>query len=122
MTTAVSPTLPYAVKYQKNGRVVTLGKIYRNDDGELIFGVPYKGRPFATPSLPLPAYLHLLAAGVRWWIIRFDHERRAYRLALAELDRVATIGADGELTVPLRYFEWCSYPQWPYAVRSVLIR
>ncbi|WP_041435927.1 hypothetical protein [Thermomicrobium roseum] len=122
MTVAVSPTLPYAIKYRKHGRIVCLGKICRNDDGELIFGVPYKGRPFRTPSLPLPVYLHLLAAGVRWWIIRFDDQRKAYRIELARVDRVATIGTDGELTVPLRMFEACPYPEWPYAVRSVLIR
>jgi len=121
MTVAVSPTLPYAIKYRKHGRIVCLGKICRNDDGELVFGTPYKGRPFATPSLPIPVYLHLLEVRVRWWIIRFDDQRKAYRLALAKLDQVATIGADGELTVPLRLFEPCPYPQWPFAVRSVLI-
>ncbi len=122
MTVPVSPTLPYAIKYRKHGRTVCLGKVCRNDGGELVFGVPYKRRAFRTPSLPLPVYLHLLEARVRWWVIRFDDQRKAYRLALAKLDQVATVGADGELTVPLRLFEACPYPEWSYAVQFVLIR
>jgi hypothetical protein len=121
MPSAVSPTVPYAIKYRKRDRTICLGKICRNDDGELILGTPYKRRPFATPSLPFPVYLHLLEVRVRWWIIRFDDQRRAYRIELAKLDRVATIDADGELTVPLRLFEPCPYPEWPYAVRTVLV-
>jgi hypothetical protein len=122
MSIAVSPVLPYAVKYQKNGRIITLGKVYRQPNGCLTFGTPYANRPFSTPSLPVTVYRHLLELGVTSWIIRFDRQRRAYRI---RLDRVAQLGRltdEGELCVPLHFFEPIAFPQWPFAVRSVLIR
>jgi hypothetical protein len=122
MTTAVSPALPYAVKYQKNGRIITLGKVYRRPDGGLSFGTPYAGRPFSTPSLPLAVYEFLLDRNVESWIVRFDRQRRAYRIRLDVIGRLGILTDEGELSVPLHFFEPIAFPQWPYAVRSVLIR
>jgi hypothetical protein len=122
MSIAVSPTLPYAVKYQKNGRIITLGKVYRQSGGVLVFGTPYAGRPFATPSLPLAVYQFLLDLGVRDWVVRLDRKQKAYRIRLDRVGQLGSLTDEGELSVPLHLFEPCPYPEWPYAVRSVLIR
>jgi hypothetical protein len=55
------------------------------------------------------------------WIVRFDRQRKAYRLPLADIERLATLTPDGELAVPFHYFVRCDYPDWPYAERAVLI-
>jgi hypothetical protein len=50
------------------------------------------------------------------WIVRFDRLGTAYRLPLAEVERL------GGLAVPFRHFVRCDdYPRWPYAERAVLI-
>jgi hypothetical protein len=121
MTTAVSLTPPYAVQCRKGGRVITLGKVYRQPDGSLALGTPYAGRRFCTPSLPQAVYRYLLDAGIRDWIIRFDRLGTAYRLPLVEVERLATTSPDGELAVQFRHFERCDWPDWPYAERAVLI-
>jgi len=120
-TTTVSLRPPVAVQWPKGGRTITLGKIYHQPDGTLAFGTPYAGRRFCTPSLPVAVYRFLLDAGVRDWIVRFDRQRKAYRLPLAEVERLATVTPDGELAVPFHYFVRCDYPDWPYAERAVLI-
>ncbi len=121
MTNAVSLCPPYAVQYSKGGRLITLGKVYCQPDGSLALGTPYAGRRFVTPSLPAAVLRYLLAAGVRDWVIRFDRRGTAYRLPLTEVERLATVGSDGEYHVPFRHFEPCAYPDWPYAERAVLI-
>ena len=120
-TATVSLHPPVAVQWVKNGRVITLGKIYHQPDGTLAFGTPYAGRRFCTPSLPVPVYRFLLHAGVRDWIVRFDQQRKAYRLPLAEVEQLATLTPDGELAVKFSYFEPCPFPEWPYATRSLLV-
>ena len=120
-TTTVSLRPPVAVQWLKGGRTITLGKVYRQPDGSLALGTPYAGRRFCTPSLPVAVYRFLLDAGVRDWIVRFDQQRTAYRLPLAEVERLATVTPDGELAVPFHYFVRCDYPDWPYAERAVLI-
>jgi hypothetical protein len=52
----------------------------------------------------------LLDAGVEDWIIRFDLQRKAYRLPLADIERLATLTPDGELAVKFSYFEPCPFP------------
>ncbi len=121
MSTTVSLGPPYAVQWTKGGRIITLGKVYRQPDGSLALGSPYAGRRFVTPSLPPAVYRYLLDAGVRDWIIRFDRLGTAYRLPLAEVERLATIGPDGELAVKFMHFERCAYPDWPYADQAVLV-
>jgi len=120
--TTVSLRPPLAVQWHKAGRLITLGKIFHQPDGRLCFGTPYSNRRFCTPSLPQPVYRFLLDAGIRDWIIRFDQQRKAYRLGLVELERLATLTPDGELAVPFRHFVPCDYPDWPYAERTVLIK
>jgi hypothetical protein len=119
--TTVSLRPPVAVQWRKGGRTITLGKVYRQPDGSLALGTPYAGRRFCTPSLPVAVYRFLLDAGVRDWIVRFDRQRKAYQLPLAEVERLATVTPDGELAVPFHYFVRCDYPDWPYAERAVLI-
>jgi hypothetical protein len=121
-TATVSLQLPAAVQWTKNGRIITLGKVYRQPDGSLCFGTPYGNRPFSTPSLPLRVYEFLLGLNVRFWIIRFDRRQKAYRIRLDAIGRLGSLTDDGELSVPLHFFEPCRFPTWPYAVRSVLVR
>ena len=121
MPTSVSVRPPYAVQYRKSGRLIVLGKVLRLADGRLVLGTPYAGRRFCTPSLPVAVYRFLLDAGVRDWIIRFDQQRKAYRLPLADIERLATLTVDQELAVPFRHFVPCDYPDWPYAERAVLV-
>ncbi len=120
-STAVSIRPPVAVQYRKAGRLITLGKIYRQPDGSLALGTPYANRRFVTPSLPPAAYRYLLAVGVRDWVVRFDKLGTAYRLPLVEVERLATLSPDGELAVQFRHFERCEYPDWPYAERTVVV-
>jgi hypothetical protein len=120
-TATVSLRPPVAVQWVKNGRTIVLGKVYRQADGSLALGTPYAGRRFCTPSLPTVVCRFLLDAGVRDWVIRFDQQRKAYRLPLAEVEQLATLTPDGELAVPFRHFVRCSYPDWPFAERAVLI-
>jgi len=121
-TTTVSLRPPVAVQWVKNGRIITLGKVYQQPGGSLVFGVPYATRRFATPSLPSAVYRYLLNAGVRDWIIRFDLLGTAYRLPLADIERLAVVTPDQELAVKFGYFEPCPFPEWPYATRTVLVR
>jgi hypothetical protein len=121
-TTTVSLQLPLAVQWVKNGRTITLGKIYRQPDGTLAFGTPYGNRPFSTPSLPVPAYEFLLDLGVKDWVIRFDRRQKAYRIRLDVIGRLGRLTDEGELSVPLHFFEPIAFPQWPYATRTVLVR
>ena len=121
-TATVSPEVPVAVQWTKSGRVITVGKVYRRPDGSLCFGTPYGNRPFSTPSLPVPVYEFLIDLGVQDWIIRLDQRQKAYRIRLDAIGRLGSLTDDGELSVPLHLFEPCRYPQWPYAVRSVLVR
>lgn len=121
MTTTVSLSPPYAVQWHKGGRTITIGKVYRQPDGSLALGTPYAGRRFCTPSLPPAVYRYLLDAGVRDWVIRFDRLGTAYKLPLADVERLATLSPDGELAVEFRHFQRCQYPEWPYAERTVLI-
>jgi hypothetical protein len=121
MTAVVSADIPFAVQYRKVGRVICLGKVFRQPDGTLAFGTPYAGRPFSTPSLPPVVYRFLIDLGVQDWIIRFDRRQKAYRIRLDAIGRLASLTDDGELSVPLHLFEPCRYPTWPYAVRSILV-
>jgi hypothetical protein len=63
----------------------------------------------------------LLDLGVQDWIIRFDRQQKAYRIRLAVVGRLGSLTEDGELSVPLHFFEPCRYPRWPYATRTVLV-
>jgi hypothetical protein len=98
-----------------------LGKVFRQADGSLALGTPYADRRFCTPSLPVAVYRFLLDAGVRDWIVRFDRLGKAYRLPLADIERLATLTVDGELAAKFSYFEPCPFPEWPYATRSLLV-
>jgi hypothetical protein len=66
-------------------------------------------------------YQRLLDLGVEDWVIRFDRLQKAYRLRLADIERLAVVTGDGELTVKFSYFEPCPFPRWPYATRSLLV-
>jgi hypothetical protein len=116
-----APSLPYAIRYRKAGRLICLGKVFRQADGSLALGTPYGNRRFATPSLPAAVYRFLLDAGIRDWIVRFDQQRKAYRLPLAAIEQLATLTPDGELAVKFSYFEPCPFPEWPYATRTLLV-
>ena len=122
MTVVVSADIPFAVQWVKNGRVITLGKVYEELDGSLCFGTPYAGRPFSTPSLPVPVYEFLIGLGVQDWIIRFDRQRKAYRIRLEAIGRLGSLTDDGELSVPMSFFQPIAWPAWPYATRTVLVR
>jgi len=119
--TTISLQPPVAIQWRKAGRLITLGKIFRQPDGRLCLGTPYSNRRFSTPSLPVAVYRFLLDAGVRDWVIRFDRLAKAYRLPLAEVEQLATLTVDRELAVPFRHFVPCDYPNWPYAERAVLV-
>jgi len=120
LATSVSLRPPLAVQWRKAGRLITLGKIFVQTDGSLAFGTPYAGRRFCTPSLPVAVYRFLVDFGVEDWIVRFDQLGRAYRLPLADIERLAT-PVGGELAVKFSYFEPCPFPRWPYATRSLLV-
>lgn len=115
---SVSVELPVAVKYRKNGRIVCLGKVFTAPDGPA-FGTPYKGRAFATPSLPAGVLRWLRAMGVTRWVIRFDERQRAYALPLALVDQVGTL-RDGEWYVPFSHFAPCPYINWPFAEQALV--
>jgi hypothetical protein len=119
--TSVSVSPPFAVQWRKAGRLICLGKVFRRTDGSLVLGTPYASRRFVTPSLPVAVYRFLLDLGVEHWIVRFDQQRKAYRLPLADIERLAVVTLDGELAVPFRHFVPCDYPNWPYAERAVLV-
>ena len=121
-TATVSPEVPVAVQWVKSGRVITLGKVYEQPDGNLAFGTPYGNRPFSTPSLPLRVYEFLLGLNVRFWVIRFDRQQKAYQIRLDAVGRLGSLTDEGELSVPLHFFEAIGFPQWPYATRTVLVR
>ena len=121
MTTTVSLIPPYAVQWRKAGRLITLGKVYRQANDDLALGTPYRDRRFVTPSLPRPVLDWLLAQGVRDWVVRFDKLGTAYRLPLVEVAWLATLSPDGELAVKFQHFQRCEYPDWPYAERTVLV-
>jgi hypothetical protein len=121
MTTVVSANVPFAVQWRKAGRLICLGKVFRQPGGRLALGTPYAGRRFVTPSLPVAVYRFLLDLGVEHWIVRFDQLAKAYRLPLADIERLATLTPDGELAVKFSYFEPCPFPRWPYATRSLLV-
>jgi hypothetical protein len=108
--TSVSVSPPFAVQWRKAGRLIILGKVFRQTDGSLALGTPYAGRRFCTPSLPVAVYRFLHGLGVEDWIIRFDRQRKAYRLPLADIERLATLTPDGELAVKFSYFESCPFP------------
>jgi hypothetical protein len=112
---------PFAVQWRKAGRLICLGKVFHQPDGRLCLGTPYGNRRFATPSLPAAVYQRLLDLGVEDWVIRFDRLGKAYRLRLADIERLATPTGDGELAVKFSYFEPCPFPRWPYATRSLLV-
>ena len=122
MPTSVSVSPPFAVQWRKAGRLITLGKVFRQADGSLALGVPYAGRRFCTPSLPVAVYRFLLGLGVEDWIIRFDQRQKAYRIRLEAIGRLGRLTDDDELSVPLSFFEPIAFPQWPYATRTVLVR
>jgi hypothetical protein len=119
--TSVSVSPPFAVQWRKAGRLITLGKVFRQTDGSLALGTPYADRRFCTPSLPRPVYRYLLDVNVQVWIVRFDRQRKAYRLPLAAIEQLATLTPDGELAVKFSYFEPCPFPRWPYATRTLLV-
>lgn len=121
MAIAVSTVPPYAIKYPKGGRLITLGKVYRQANGDLALGTPYANRRFVTPSLPPTVYWYLRSIGVRDWVIRFDRLGTAYRLPLVDVECLSTVSPDGELAVPFRHFQRCEYPDWPYAERCIVI-
>jgi hypothetical protein len=121
MTAVVSADIPFAVQYRKVGRVICLGKVFRQPDGTLAFGTPYASRPFSTPSLPLVVYRFLTDLGVKDWIIRLDQRQKAYRIRLDAVGRLGSLTEDGELSVPLHFFEPIPFPHWPYAARTVLV-
>jgi len=116
-----TPQVPFAVQWRKHGRLITLGKVYQAPDGRLVFGTPYAGRKFHTPSLPLPVIRFLQTIGVCSWIVRFDRLGTAYVFPLDGVERVGIMAAAGELAVNFRHFVRCDYPDWPYAERAVLI-
>jgi hypothetical protein len=120
--TSVSVSPPFAVQWRKAGRLIILGKVFRQTDGSLALGTPYAGRRFCTPSLPVAVYRFLHGLGVEDWIIRFDQRQKAYRIRLDAVGRLGSLTADDELSVPLHLFEPCRYPTWPYATRTVLVR
>jgi hypothetical protein len=122
VTAVVSADVPFAVQWVKDGRTITLGKVYSEPNGRLCFGTPYAGRPFSTPSLPVPVYEFLLDLGVEDWIIRFDRQRKAYRIRLDAVGRLGSLTDEGELSVPLRFFQPIEFLRWPYATRTVLVR
>lgn len=121
MTTAVSHLRPgYAIRRIKHGKPCVLAKVVRaRPTGETVVAMPVKRRRFATPSLPLEAIELARQSGASSWVVRFDAERRCYRL---DLDRAVAIGevrGDGELHVPMGRFEPCTWLDWDYVNRTV---
>ncbi len=125
MTTVVSSLKPpIAIRWRKpNGRVVVLGKVYRQLNGSLALGTPYRNRHLATPSLPDAVLRYLTDSGVDQWVIRLDARRRAYALRLEDVRRVGELRADGEWYVWLgRFKPLADWPDWPYASAAVIVK
>ncbi|WP_038040165.1 hypothetical protein [Thermorudis peleae] len=110
----------FAITKKKRGKICTLAKVVRAwPTGEIVVAMPVKGRHFSTPSLPPEALRLARQAGATAWIVRFDQERRCYRLPLDVAERVGQVGDDGELYVSMRWFERCPWLEWPFVERMV---
>lgn len=92
--------------------------------GELVLAIPYRNRQHLEGriSLPLAVLRYAQEHGARAIIVRFDAERQAFRLPLAEafrLGRPGTLDGQGELWLRLADFEEAAWPDWPWASAEV---
>ena len=123
MTTVVSHLPPgYAIRRLKHGKVCVLAKVVRaRPTGEVVIAMPVKRRRFATPSLPVRAIELARQSGATAWVVRFDVERRCYRIPLDAAEAVGQVGDDGELYIPMARFERCEWLEWDYVKSAVTV-
>ncbi len=115
--------LAVAVYRPGQRRWVTVAKLVEVD-GELTLAIPYRHRRRLEGriSLPLVALRFAIEQGAKSVVVRFDDEKRALRLGLAEALEVGEHGqVDGqpELWLRLGDFEEAPWPDWPFATESV---
>lgn len=123
VTTVVSHLPPgYVIRCRKHGKVCVLAKVVRaRPTGEVVIAMPVKRRRFATPSLPVRAIELARQSGATAWVVRFDVERRCYRISLDAAEAVGQVGDDGELYVPMARFEPWQWLDWDYVERALTI-
>jgi hypothetical protein len=93
-------------------------------DGELMLAIPYRRRQRlkGRVSLPVSVIRFAQAEGAEAIVVRFDDERRAFRLPLREALRLGwreELDAQAELWLSLDDFVEVSWPDWPFATREV---
>lgn len=112
----------FAIVRRKHGRTCVLAKVVvAHPTGEIVVAMPVKSRRFATPSLPAEALQLARRAGATAWVVRFDHQRRCYRLRLDQAELVGEWRADGELYVPLNHFAPTPWLEWDYVTTKILL-
>jgi len=112
----------FAIRRYKRGRWCVVAKVVRaRPTNEIVIAMPTKSRRFATPSLPLDAIELARRSGATAWVVRFDAERRCYRLPLDQAEAVGRIGDDGELHVPLAKFQRTQWLEWDYVERAITV-
>lgn len=112
----------FAIVRRKHGRTCVLAKVVTaQPTGEIVVAMPVKSRRFATPSLPAEALQLARQAGATAWVVRFDHQRRCYRLPLDQAELVGRWRADGELHVPLNHFTPSPWLEWDYVTTKISI-
>lgn len=120
---AVSHISPgFAIVRTKHGRRCVLAKVVRaRPSGEIVVAMPTKSRRFSTPSLPLEALELARKSGATAWVVRFDADRRCYRIPLDAAEAVGRVGDDGELYVPMARFEPWPWLDWDYVESAVTV-
>lgn len=122
-STTTPEAVAIAVYRPSLGRWATVAKLVQVD-GELMLAIPYRRRQRlkGRVSLPVSVIRFAQAEGAEAIVVRFDDERRAFRLPLREALRLGWLEhLDGEPEAwwPLDIFEEVACPDWPYATQVV---
>lgn len=122
-TATRSTTQALTVYRPSLGRWAVVGKLTQVD-GETVLAVPYRNRQRLEGriSLPVAVLRYAQEQGARAIIVRFDNERTAYRLPIADAFRLGSPGTvDGqpELWLRLGDFTEVAWPDWPWASAEV---
>lgn len=105
------------------GRWAVVGKLTQVD-GETVLAVPYRNRQRleGRVSLPLAVLRYAQEHGATAIVVRFDSERTAYRLPLADAfhhGSLGTVDGQAELWLRLGDFTEVAWPDWPWASAEV---
>lgn len=112
----------FVLQRHKHGRLCVLAKVVKaRPTGEIVVAMPVRRRRFATPSLPAEALQLARSAGATAWVVRFDSDRRCYRVPLNIVEIVGKVGRDGEIEVPMRCFTPCQWLDWDYVEHAIII-